>query len=645
MSNLHYIYQYEVVAVIISLFAAVILIFKTKLRSKKNIIFFLVLITTALSGAFDVIADILFNTIEIQRAAGIVSDVNIPLLSFMQGAFLLVHNMTPYLFFIYVNTMIGKTRNYNRFYVFTSFLMVVCLTLIATNPFTNFIYYYTPYEQNGFTYHSYEHGFGIYLLYAQAFIYLIVALIEGIYYRRILPKGYAFKITAYIVSATIGIVIQMFVTNLLIEMFITALACFWMTLDFETESQQKNPITQLYNRSSFIVEVERSVIHRDKREFVIIKLANFSHLSATSEIKDVNAALKELGLYLNRINQGRLFDCDNGNIVLTFQNKKDREEMLSLLKERMKEGFGSLHKKISFYPMYIYLSLPEEVTSIDDFMLLVDAPYKGAGEKGKEALDSIKREAEVEEAIDRAIANNSVLVYFQPIYSTKEKRINSAEALARIYDEKLGMISPIEFIPIAERSGKIIPLGEQVFDKVLSLFDSHHIQDYGIDYIEVNLSPLQVSDPTMVERFHSIMEKHDVSPSYINFEITESSFIDNPTLVLSIMNQFIQEGFAFSLDDFGTGYSNFHYLYDMKFKIIKLDKSILDKANDSAIASKTLFYMIEMLKDISFQVLQEGVERQEQEEKLFEYGIDYIQGFYHSKPLPEEEFLSYMKQF
>jgi EAL domain-containing protein (putative c-di-GMP-specific phosphodiesterase class I) len=206
------------------------------------------------------------------------------------------------------------------------------------------------------------------------------------------------------------------------------------------------------------------------------------------------------------------------------------------------------------------------------------------------------------------------------------------------------MISPLEFIPIAEGSGKIIPLGEQVFDKVLSLFDQHHIQDYGIDYIEVNLSPLQVRDPTIVERFHSIMEKHDVSPSHINFEITESSFIDNPTLVLSIMNQFIQEGFAFSLDDFGTGYSNFHYLYDMKFKIIKLDKSILDKASDSAIASKTLFYMIEMLKDISFQVLQEGVERQEQEEKLFEYGIDYIQGFYHSKPLPEEEFLSYMKQ-
>jgi EAL domain-containing protein (putative c-di-GMP-specific phosphodiesterase class I) len=109
------------------------------------------------------------------------------------------------------------------------------------------------------------------------------------------------------------------------------------------------------------------------------------------------------------------------------------------------------------------------------------------------------------------------------------------------------------------------------------------------------------------------------------------------------MDKFQKDGFTFSLDDFGTGYSNLSYLYDMKFKIVKLDKSILDKADNNIDADKTLGVMISMLQGIHFKVLQEGVESKEQEDKLFDYGIDYIQGYYHSKPLPEKDFLAFIK--
>ncbi len=635
MSELRYIYQYEVVAVILSIISALVLLSRKNLKRRKNKLFFVILILTALSGIFDVIADILINTLEKEISSGAPITINMQLLYFVQGGFLFVHNITPFVWFAYINTMVYKYKNRKLFFAITSIPCLAVLLMILTNPFTNLVYYFDNYV--------YTHGKGMFLLYAIAAIYIIVSLIQTIKYWSILPKGHAGFVLAFSLVTILGIVLQSIISNLLIELFFESISLFFMTFTIETEIQTRNPITKLYNQPSFMYETKRSIFHHTEREAVLLKLADIGHLNSTMGVDVVTRAMSEVGAFFMKLENGRFFDCDNGNIGMLFDNKKIRDATMEVIKDRFEKPFGDNKNHILFSPSIIYLSMPKDISSVEEMSMIVNAPYVRKGQYDKEVLSVLKRRLEVEEAIQRAIDNESLWVYYQPIFSKSENKINSAEALARIIDDKLGFISPAEFIPIAEKSGKIIQLGELVFKKVLQFCVDNKDAVKDLEYIEVNLSAIQLFDPDLYDSFSNIMKEYDVPSSFINFEITESAFIENQDSVLSAMDKFQKDGFTFSLDDFGTGYSNFSYLYDMKFKIVKLDKSILDKADNNIDADKTLGVMISMLQGIHFKVLQEGVESKEQEDKLFDYGIDYIQGYYHSKPLPEKDFLAFIK--
>ena len=636
MSELRYVYQYEVVAVILSLISAGVMLYRRNLKRRKNKLFFVILIMMAVSGIFDVMADILINTITKETAAGVPVTVDMNLLSFVQGAFLFVHNSTPFMWFAYVNTMISKSKNRKRFFALASIPCVIELLLIVTNPFTRWVYYFEDY--------SYTHGLGIYVLYLIAGAYLFVSLIQTIKYWSILPKGHAAFVVTFTALTVFGITFQLLVSNMLIELFVESICLLFMTFTLETEIQTRNPVTKLYNRPSFVYEVQKNLFHHDKRELVLLKLADMGHMNSVLGVNPVSMAVADVGVFFITLDKNRCYDCDNGNLALIFDDTIERDKLMERIKERFEHPFGDENNHIHFYPSYIYLSIPQDISSIEEIDLLINDTYVKEGQYDKEVLVGLKRRVEVEEAIQRALDNETLQVYYQPIYSRADNRINSAEALARIFDDKLGFISPLEFIPAAEKSGKIGPLGELVFKKTLQFYSDHKNELKNLEYIEVNLSVAQLNDPDFYDTFSSIAGIYDVPTSFINFEITESAFIDNQDYVLSVIDKFCKDGFSFSLDDFGTGYSNFSYLYDMNFKIVKLDKSILDKSAVNENADKTLHSMIGMLKDIRYKVLQEGVETKEQEDKLFDYGIDYIQGFYHSKPLPETEFLEFFKQ-
>nr|MCR5741048.1 EAL domain-containing protein [Gammaproteobacteria bacterium] len=169
------------------------------------------------------------------------------------------------------------------------------------------------------------------------------------------------------------------------------------------------------------------------------------------------------------------------------------------------------------------------------------------------------------------------------------------------------------------------------------------LQEYGINYVEVNLSVVQMLNSNVYERLSNMIKESGVPTSMINFEITESTLIENFSNVSSIMKKFNDDGITFSLDDFGTGYSNFTYIYEMPFQIIKIDRSILLNADSNEVADKMLNSLVNMLKGINVTVLQEGVETKPQRDKIISYGVDYIQGFLYSKPLPEEDFIEYVK--
>ena len=190
----------------------------------------------------------------------------------------------------------------------------------------------------------------------------------------------------------------------------------------------------------------------------------------------------------------------------------------------------------------------------------------------------------------------------------------------------------------------IIRLGEIVFEKVCSFVKKNRLRQYGIQYVEVNLSVLQCADERLSEKFINIMEKYKVSPDMINLEITETASMRAKRILLDNMKNLMNYGVNFSLDDFGTGESNLNYIVDMPVSIVKFDKGMTDAYFRNGRASYVMDAAIRMIQGMHLKIVSEGVETEKQFEVMKDLGINYIQGYYFSKPLPELEFLQFIEE-
>ncbi len=245
--------------------------------------------------------------------------------------------------------------------------------------------------------------------------------------------------------------------------------------------------------------------------------------------------------------------------------------------------------------------------------------------------------------ISDAIKNQKFEMYYQPIYSTRDGKFVSAEALIRLHDEQLGFISPALFIPAAEKSGSILQIGEFVIKDVCRFISESDLMQSGIRFVEVNLSVVQCMQSNMASKIQEILDEYKITPDRINFEITETASEYLADAVLRTMSDISGNGNGFSLDDYGSGYSNLSRVMSFPYRIIKLDKSLVDGLGDSR-SYEIVRQTISLLKSLGAEIVVEGVEDREKAEWFSEMGCEYIQGFYYARPMPEQEFIEFCKK-
>ncbi len=278
---------------------------------------------------------------------------------------------------------------------------------------------------------------------------------------------------------------------------------------------------------------------------------------------------------------------------------------------------------------------------------LINSTYQDkSGEVFVADSDFLKKfvyEENVSVAIKQAVHDRSFKVFYQPILNQRTGKFDTAEALARLVTDDLGFIPPDSFIPKAEKTGEIIEIGKIILDKVCGFIVVNRPEKYGVKNIKVNLSVVQCMQHDMSRELISIIDSYGISHDMINFEITESLADNADLFFMQNVADLRSAGFKFSLDDYGTGYSNMTRMISFHFDVLKLDKSIVWMAEEKWEAMISLRGTVEIANGINMAVLAEGVETEKQADFLRDAGVAYFQGYLYSKPIPENDYIEFLK--
>ena len=256
---------------------------------------------------------------------------------------------------------------------------------------------------------------------------------------------------------------------------------------------------------------------------------------------------------------------------------------------------------------------------------------------------NLARNLKLENALRHALERNELEVYYQPQVAIEDGRVIGAEALLRWKHPELGMVSPAEFIPIAESSGQIVKIGEWVLRTAIKQTKKWIDDGFAPMIIAVNLSAIQFREKNLLTLVTDVLKQAQLPPQYLELELTEAVTMHDPESVINVMNRLHEKGIRMSIDDFGTGYSSLSYLKQFKVYKLKIDQSFIrdisEDSDDRAIVSA----IIDMAHNLGLQTIAEGVETAEQLAFLRLHGCNEAQGYYFSKPLPSTEFERFLQ--
>jgi diguanylate cyclase (GGDEF)-like protein len=303
------------------------------------------------------------------------------------------------------------------------------------------------------------------------------------------------------------------------------------------------------------------------------------------------------------------------------------------------------------HELYVTVSVgisffPQDGTDADTLMRNAEAALEKAKQEGKNSTQlytstmnsNAVRRLMLENSLRRALQRREFVVYFQPQVDVRTGAIVGSEALVRWNVPDYGLVPPAEFIPIAEETGLIVPIGEWVLRTACEQTCAWHNAGFPGLGIAVNLSARQFQQQDLVERISAVLKETKLDPSLLDLEITESYAMQNADYTISVLRELKRRGIRISIDDFGTGYSSLGYLKQFPIDTLKIDRSFVKdlatNPNDAAIAAA----IIVLAHSLKLQVVAEGVETKAELDILQRHACDKMQGYLISKPLPADAF-------
>ncbi|MFA6377482.1 MAG: EAL domain-containing protein, partial [Acholeplasmataceae bacterium] len=414
-------------------------------------------------------------------------------------------------------------------------------------------------------------------------------------------------------------------------------------IDSLTNLPSKNGVESEVNR--FISEEKKS-----RFAFVYFDIDNFKQINETTGHTIGDQLLMDVAKILqNQISAPNFVSRVGGDeFILLIESPFEEDKIIEIIKSIIlpiekvwifgsQKFYLAMSAGVTFYPRD-GINFSELFQKADTALFFAKDNGRGQIKVFNETMkESTQRLIDLSVEIRTAIKNNEFAIHYQPIYRLSTNKIIGVEALIRWTHPEKGMVSPAEFIPLAERSQIITAIDTYVFERVLqqkSKWNELGLNDF---YISVNLSKRSLESPNLISEIIDYINQYNIDPRSIRIEVTETSVIQNFDLAIKTLTKLRALGIMVMMDDFGTGFSSLTYLERLPIDVVKIDREFIKRIVTEKKNALILESIITLIHRLGMRVVAEGVETFEQLEIVKKYHCDIVQGFYFSKALPPDE--------
>ncbi|MBQ9827986.1 MAG: EAL domain-containing protein, partial [Lachnospiraceae bacterium] len=462
----------------------------------------------------------------------------------------------------------------------------------------------------------YSYGMSTIVAYVLSSIYILSTIVTTIAYRKQMPGR---RFTAMILWQGIWMLaamIQFCQPQILLVGFASAFGMVILYIQLENPSEYIDGSTGLFTTNALSAYVHDK--YRYGKRFSMFT-AQIHYLNNYVDYAMEQNAVMRTARALVNLGPEPAFRIDDDTFCVLYDDKDRMFDKAANIK-RQKDGVKDVPAKGT------YLLIPDsmEMSGPDEFFRFLHTYLESEEEitvANEEMVLKLREQNAVKEMIDDALISDRVEVFYQPFYNVKESRFDEAEALVRIRQENGEIVPPGVFIPVAEETGQIIPLGFRVLEKVCGFLAKGDAQKLGLEQVGINVSAAQFDHDNPANSVMENMDRYKIDPGLINLEITETAAAENREVMLMNMDKLRGKGIEFSLDDFGTGRSNIDYFVNMPVKTIKFDYSFTRGFFDNEKIKHVLTGMVDILHKMNMSVVVEGIETEEQMQVMKDMGV------------------------
>ena len=578
-----------------------------------------------------------------------ISPANIWLNYILLIAYYIFFNAMPLMFYMCFWFLSEKNRKMplKQYWIYFGIYLFFSLFTISS-PFTHFVFWF----DDNLVFH---HGKLFYVYYILDVFYVAGGVIHFLRHKRHFTPNQIISLMFFTVACFIASVIQTLVPYLLITCFVFSLTILILFLSLENPDDYIDSESGVYNRAAFLVRAQDNIDFERKMFIIGLYSEPLVHILRSLGEENRNLFYKTVFSFLKeksgKENTYRL-TYEKFAIMLTDVTEEQCEQIVKDIWNYFREPVKCGNIEISIAVNIRTIKYPDDVITIEDLVDLIEDSLeeKNSIEEGASLranpiiLERRRREHKIVQVLEDAMKNNAFDIVYQPIYNIDKGGYTSAEALLRLRSDELGDLTPDEFIPLAEKNGLALQIGNFVFKEVCNYISSNKIWEKGVENIHVNLSVIQCMQEKLYEILFDIMDEYKLDYKYIDLDVSETTAILANETLLRNMNVLIDHGMSFSLDNYGTGLSNTNTLVKYPFKYVKLDKTLVKAAVNDEKARIILHKTVSMVKDLDMRVVAEGVEDMGEYDMVVYLGCNYIQGFMFSNPLSPEDYLKFVSR-